>query len=152
MHIAATNPLAIDKDDINKAIIDKELEIIKAEMKILGEISKERKGLLGRMKKGFAHAKIIGGNVKNSKVLMQHKRYGKVRNKKGLNEASTESHKKKHKKKKKRRAHREKDHSERKLEKALNAAHLDTGDGGVPDELLAMGIGLDDFHYGTREH
>ena len=32
MHIAATNPLAIDKDDINKAIIDKELEIIKAEI------------------------------------------------------------------------------------------------------------------------
>jgi len=32
MHIAATNPLAIDKEDINKAIIDKELEIIKAEI------------------------------------------------------------------------------------------------------------------------
>jgi|EP00945_MAST-04E_sp_MAST-4E-sp1_P008782 hypothetical protein len=126
--------------------------MIKTEMSILGEISKERKGLLGRMKKGFAHAKIIGGNVKNSKVLMQHKRYGKVRNKKGLKEGSTDSHKKGHKKKKKRRAHKEKHHSERKLEKAMNAAHHDTGDGGVPDELLAMGIGLDDFHYGTREH
>ena len=34
------------------------------------------------------------------------------------------------------------------LDKHANAAHL-AGDGGVPDELLEMGIGLDDFHYGT---
>ena len=32
MHIAASNPLAIEKDDINKEIVDKELEIIKAEI------------------------------------------------------------------------------------------------------------------------
>ena len=32
MHIAASNPLAIDKDSIDKTIIDKELEIIKAEI------------------------------------------------------------------------------------------------------------------------
>ena len=32
MHIAASNPLAIDKEGINKEIIDKELEIIKAEI------------------------------------------------------------------------------------------------------------------------
>ena len=32
MHIAASNPLAIDKQGINKDIIDKELEIIKAEI------------------------------------------------------------------------------------------------------------------------
>ena len=32
MHIAASNPLAINKDDIKKEIIDKELEIIKAEI------------------------------------------------------------------------------------------------------------------------
>ena len=32
MHIAASNPLAINKDGINKEIIDKELEIIKAEI------------------------------------------------------------------------------------------------------------------------
>ena len=32
MHIAASNPLAIDKEGINKNIIDKELEIIKAEI------------------------------------------------------------------------------------------------------------------------
>jgi elongation factor Ts len=32
MHIAASNPLAIDKSGINKTIVDKELEIIKAEI------------------------------------------------------------------------------------------------------------------------
>ena len=32
MHIAASNPLAIDKDNLDKKIIDKELEIIKAEL------------------------------------------------------------------------------------------------------------------------
>ena len=32
MHIAASNPLAIDTDGIDKKIIDKELEIIKAEI------------------------------------------------------------------------------------------------------------------------
>ena len=32
MHIAASNPLAIEKNDINKTIVNKELEIIKAEI------------------------------------------------------------------------------------------------------------------------
>ena len=32
MHIAASNPLAIDKNGIDKSIVDKELEIIKAEI------------------------------------------------------------------------------------------------------------------------
>ena len=32
MHIAALNPLAIDKDGIDKKIVEKELEIIKAEI------------------------------------------------------------------------------------------------------------------------
>ena len=32
MHIAASNPLAIDKSDIDKSVVDKELEIIKAEI------------------------------------------------------------------------------------------------------------------------
>ena len=32
MHIAASSPLAIDKDGIDKKIVDKELEIIKAEI------------------------------------------------------------------------------------------------------------------------
>jgi elongation factor Ts len=32
MHIAASNPLAIDKDKLKKEVVDKELEIIKAEI------------------------------------------------------------------------------------------------------------------------
>ena len=32
MHIAASNPLAIDKEGIDQKIIDKEIEIIKAEI------------------------------------------------------------------------------------------------------------------------
>ena len=39
MHIAASNPLAIDKDGIKKEIIDKELEIIKAEITNSGKPS-----------------------------------------------------------------------------------------------------------------
>ena len=37
MHIAASNPLAIDKDKIEKKLVDKELEIIKAEIKNSGK-------------------------------------------------------------------------------------------------------------------
>ena len=38
MHIAASNPLAIDKDDIDKKIVEKEIEIIKAEIFNSGKI------------------------------------------------------------------------------------------------------------------
>ena len=37
MHIAASNPLAIDKDNIDQTVIDKELEIIKAEITNTGK-------------------------------------------------------------------------------------------------------------------
>tara|TARA_B100000989_G_scaffold183773_1_gene138316 strand:+ start:974 stop:1840 length:867 start_codon:yes stop_codon:yes gene_type:complete len=37
MHIAASNPIAIDKENINKSIVDKELEIIKAEISNSGK-------------------------------------------------------------------------------------------------------------------
>ncbi len=37
MHIAASNPLAIDKESIDKKIVDKELEIIKAEISNSGK-------------------------------------------------------------------------------------------------------------------
>ena len=39
MHIAASNPLAIDKDSIDKNIVDKELDIIKAEITNSGKPS-----------------------------------------------------------------------------------------------------------------
>ncbi len=52
MHIAASNPLAIDKDGIDKKIVDKELEIIKAEVKNSGKptemIEKISKGKLSK--------------------------------------------------------------------------------------------------------
>ena len=37
MHVAASNPLAIDKDEIDKSIVDKEVEIIKEEIKNSGK-------------------------------------------------------------------------------------------------------------------
>ncbi len=37
MHIAALNPLALDKENIDKSIVDKELEIIKAEISNSGK-------------------------------------------------------------------------------------------------------------------
>tara|TARA_X000001036_G_scaffold310557_1_gene289287 strand:- start:557 stop:1423 length:867 start_codon:yes stop_codon:yes gene_type:complete len=52
MHIAASNPLAIDKDGIKKEIIDKELEIIKAEITNSGKpaemAEKISKGKIGK--------------------------------------------------------------------------------------------------------
>ncbi len=39
MHIAASNPLALDKGDIDKNLVDKELEIIKAEITNSGKTS-----------------------------------------------------------------------------------------------------------------
>ena len=46
MHIAASNPLAIDKDGIDKTIVDKELEIIKAEITNSGNQQKWQKKFL----------------------------------------------------------------------------------------------------------
>ena len=40
MHIAASNPLSIDKEGIDKNIVNKELEIIKAEITNSGKPSK----------------------------------------------------------------------------------------------------------------
>ena len=37
MHVAASSPLAIDKSDLKKEILDKELEIIKAEIANTGK-------------------------------------------------------------------------------------------------------------------
>ena len=46
MHIAASDPLAIDKDGIDKNIVDKELEIIKAEILIQENHQKWQKKFL----------------------------------------------------------------------------------------------------------
>ena len=50
MHIAASNPLAVSKDGIDKNIVDKELEIIKAEIENSG---KPRKWLIKFLKEKF---------------------------------------------------------------------------------------------------
>ena len=52
MHVAASNPLAIDKDEIDKSIVDKEVEIIKEEIKNSGKpdemIEKISKGKISK--------------------------------------------------------------------------------------------------------
>ena len=52
MHVAASNPLSIDKDGISKDIVDKELEIIKAEITNSGKpsqmVEKISKGKIGK--------------------------------------------------------------------------------------------------------
>ncbi len=52
MHIAASNPLAIDKNNIDKALVEKELEIIKAEVANSGKppdmIEKISKGKISK--------------------------------------------------------------------------------------------------------
>ena len=52
MHIAASNPLSIDKDGIDKSLVDKELEIIKEEIKNSGKpeemVEKIAKGKLSK--------------------------------------------------------------------------------------------------------
>ena len=52
MHIAASSPLSIDEDGLKKEIIDKELEIIKAELKNSGKpdemIDKISKGKISK--------------------------------------------------------------------------------------------------------
>ncbi len=52
MHIAASNPLAIEKDNIDKKLVDKESEIIKAEIKNSGKptemVEKISKGKLDK--------------------------------------------------------------------------------------------------------
>jgi len=58
MHIAASNPLAIEKNGINKEIIDKELEIIKAEITNSGKPS----DLADKISKGKI-AKFINDNT-----------------------------------------------------------------------------------------
>ena len=52
MHIAASNPLAIEKENIDKKILDKELEIIQAEITNSGKaaemVEKISKGKLSK--------------------------------------------------------------------------------------------------------
>ena len=53
MHIAASNPLAIDKDGIDKKIVDKELEIIKQKLLIQENLLKWLKKFLKEKYQNF---------------------------------------------------------------------------------------------------
>ena len=60
MHVAASNPLALTSDDIDKKVIEKEQELITEELKNSGksnEIAKISLGLSKSLKLGNLHAK-----------------------------------------------------------------------------------------------
>ena len=72
MHIAASNPLAIDKDGIDKTIVEKELEIIKAETLNSGKppemVEKISKGKLTKFlnENSLLNQAMDNGSEKNS--------------------------------------------------------------------------------------
>ena len=51
MHIAASNPLALDQNSIDQSVIDKEQELVTEELKNLGKPDEIAKISLGKMNK-----------------------------------------------------------------------------------------------------
>ncbi len=70
MHIAASNPLAIEKDGIKKDIIDKELEIIKAEL----DNSGKPKDMVEKISKGKISKFINDNTLLNQIWIMDPKK------------------------------------------------------------------------------
>ena len=70
MHIAASNPLAIEKDGIKKDIIDKELEIIKAEL----DNSGKPKDMIEKISKGKISKFINDNTLLNQIWIMDPKK------------------------------------------------------------------------------
>ncbi len=70
MHIAALNPLAIDKDGIKKEVIDKELEIIKAELLNSGK----KEEMLEKISKGKINKFIADNTLLNQVWIMDPKK------------------------------------------------------------------------------
>jgi elongation factor Ts len=70
MHIAASNPLAIDKDGIDKSIVDKELEIIKAEIKNSGKPTK----IIEKISKGKMIKFLNDNSLLNQEWIMDPKK------------------------------------------------------------------------------
>ena len=70
MHIAASNPLALDKDTIDKAVVDKELEIIKEEIKNSGKPSE----MIEKISKGKMSKFLDDNSLLNQIWIMDHKK------------------------------------------------------------------------------
>ena len=70
MHIAASNPLAINKDEIDKNIVDKELEIIKAEV----ENSGKPKEMVDKISKGKISKFLNDNSLLNQLWIMDPKK------------------------------------------------------------------------------
>ena len=70
MHIAASNPLAIDKEGIKKDVVDKELEIIKAEITNSGKSSE----IAEKIAKGKINKFISDNTLLNQVWIMDPKK------------------------------------------------------------------------------
>ena len=70
MHIAASNPLAIDREDIDKKIVDKELEIINAEI----ENSGKPKQMIDKISKGKISKFLDDNSLLNQIWIMDPKK------------------------------------------------------------------------------
>ena len=70
MHIAASSPLALDKDGIKKEVIDKEMEIIKAEL-----LNSGKKGeMVEKISKGKINKFISDNTLLNQIWIMDPKK------------------------------------------------------------------------------
>ena len=70
MHIAASNPLAIDREDIDKQIVDKEIEIINAEI----ENSGKPKQMVDKISKGKISKFLDDNSLLNQIWIMDTKK------------------------------------------------------------------------------
>ena len=70
MHIAASNPLAIDKEDIDKSVVNKELEIIKAEIANSGK----PKDMVEKISKGKISKFLNDNSLLNQLWIMDPKK------------------------------------------------------------------------------
>ena len=69
MHIVASNPLSIDKNDLNKEIIEKELEIIKAEIVNSGK----KQDMVDKISQGKINKFISDNTLLNQPWIMDPK-------------------------------------------------------------------------------
>ena len=70
MHVAASAPLAIDKNGIDKKIIDKELEIIKEELKNSGK----KENMIDKISQGKLNKFISDNTLLNQIWIMDTKK------------------------------------------------------------------------------